>query len=58
MENYNTKQKLEKMRAELERVIDTGVGKGLKLDKKIIELSMDVDELINIYIKEKQEIGS
>lgn len=58
MDTDDIKEKLEKRRAELERIIGTGVDSGICLDKKVIELSMDVDELINIYIKDQRVIGS
>lgn len=56
MQTDDIKWEIEKLRAELERKIESSGGEeGICLDKKLIELSMDVDELINIYIKEQQK---
>ena len=49
------KQKIEKLRAELEIIIEMGKGEGICIDNRIYELSINIDDLINIYIKEQQE---
>lgn len=50
------KQKIEKLRAELENIIKTGKGEGICIDNRIYELSTNIDDLINIYIKEQQKM--
>ncbi|OGO81586.1 MAG: hypothetical protein A2Y21_05160 [Clostridiales bacterium GWC2_40_7] len=55
MQIVDIKQKIEKLRAELEIIIEMGKGEGICIDNRIYELSINIDDLINIYIKEQQE---
>lgn len=56
MQIVDIKQKIEKLRAELENIIEMGKGEGICIDKRIYELSINMDDLINIYIKEHGRI--
>lgn len=56
MQIVDIKQKIEELRAELENMIETGKREGICIDKRIYELSINIDDLINIYIKEQGRI--
>jgi len=58
LQTIDIKQEIEKLRAELEQKIKSDRGEDICIDNKLYELSTDIDDLINIYIKEQRKTGS
>lgn len=53
-ERADIKLEIDKLRAELERRIESYGEEDLCLDTEIYKLSTDIDHLINVYVKAKQ----
>lgn len=58
MRTAEIKQEIEKLRTEFEERIKSGRGKGICIDNRLYELSTDIDDLININLKEQQKTGT
>ncbi len=55
MQKVNIMLEIERLRAELEQKIEAGGLDSVSIDNRLYELSMDIDELINAFMKEQRK---